>query len=505
MIRCQKPFFSHSPTLCLALLSIAFAGCTVGPKYQKPLVQSPPAFKELAGNDQWKTATPSDALLKGKWWEVFNDPQLNKLEELVNVDNNSVKQAEAQFRQARALILLNHSGYYPIIGTNPSITQGDRGTNAGGRGTTSSFGIPFSASWEPDLWGRVRLAVENSVANAQVFAADLENVRLSLQATLAADYFILLSNDMQLKLLNDTIAGYETYLTLTVNRFNGGVASRADVTLAQTQLFTTQAQATDLDVLRSQLEHAIAVITGQPPSALSIPRGKILELPPTIPTALPSQLLERRPDIAAQERLVAAANANVGIAQVAFYPTLTLSATAGLSSTNLQSLFTWASRTWSTGPSLSYTLFDFGTRDARLLQVQAAYDATIAAYRETVLTAFQQVEDNLSTLRVLAQETEQQARAIDAAEQALTLETERYKAGTDSYLNVITTQNIALADERAAVTLMQRRMTAAVNLILALGGGWDASTLPNADQMRTVEMGDPANTKKVAQPRPETN
>jgi NodT family efflux transporter outer membrane factor (OMF) lipoprotein len=310
---------------------------------------------------------------------------------------------------------------------------------------------------------------------------------------------------MQLKLLNDTIAGYETYLTLTVNRFNGGVASRADVTLAQTQLYTTQAQATDLDVLRSQLEHAIAVITGQPPSALSIPRGKILELPPTIPTALPSQLLERRPDIAAQERLVAAANANVGIAQVAFYPTLTLSATAGLSSTNLQSLFTWASRTWSTGPSLSYTLFDFGTRDARLLQVQAAYDATIAAYRETVLTAFQQVEDNLSTLRVLAQETEQQARAIDAAEQALTLETERYKAGTDSYLNVITTQNIALADERAAVTLMQRRMTAAVNLILALGGGWDASTLPNADQMRTVEMGDPANTKKVAQPRPETN
>jgi NodT family efflux transporter outer membrane factor (OMF) lipoprotein len=506
MIRCQNLSFQKLK-VCLTLLGtvVAFTGCTVGPKYQKPVMPSPPAFKELAGNDQWKTATPSDAALKGKWWEVFNDPQLNKLEELINVDNNNVKQAEAQFRQARSVVLINHSGYYPVIGSSPSISQSDRGSNAGGRGTSANFQIPFSATWEPDLWGRVRLAVENSVANAQVFAADLENIRLSLQATLAADYFALLANDMELNLLKDTLAGYEKYLTLTINRFNGGVASKADVTLAQTQLFTTQAQATDLDVQRNQLEHAIAVLIGQPPSALTIPRGKIETLPPAIPTALPSQLLERRPDIAAQERLVAAANANVGIAEVAFYPTLTLSATAGLSSPNLQNLFTWASRVWSTGPVLSQTLFDFGTRDARILQAKAAYDGTIAAYRQTVLTAFQQVEDNLSALRVLSQESQQQAKAIDAAQQSLQLVTERYKAGTESYLNVITTQLIALSDERAAVTLTQRRMTAAVNLILALGGGWDSSTLPTADQLRTVEMGDPANTKRVAQPRPETN
>jgi len=488
-------------------VSAFFSGCAVGPKYQVPVVQAPPAFKELAGNDQWKTATPGDALLKGKWWEIFNDPQLNALEELIDVNNYSVKQAEAQFRQARAIILANHSAYYPVIGSSPAISQSDRGS-AGGAGTggrSSLFQLPFTASWEPDLWGRVRLAVENSVDNAQVAAADLENVRLSLQATLASSYFSLLANDMQLALLNDTITAYERFLTLTVNRFNGGVASKADVTLAQTQLYTTQAQATDLDVNRTQLEHAIAVLTGQAPSALSIPRGKIVSLPPAIPTAVPSQLLERRPDIAAQERLVAAANASVGIAQAAFYPTLTLSATAGLTNSSLQNLFTWASRVWSAGPTISQTLFDFGTRDARVQQSLASYDAAVAAYRQTVLTAFQQVEDNLSALRILAQESEQQAQAVAAAQQSLVLEEERYKAGTDTYLNVITTQSIALSDERNAVTLMQRRMTSAVSLILALGGGWDTSTLPTPDQLRTLELGDPANTKKIAQPRPETN
>ena len=477
-----------------------FSGCSIGPKYVAPVVPAPPAFKELVGNDEWKTATPGDAMLKGKWWEIFNDPQLNQLEEKINLNNFNVKQFEAAFRQSRALILQNHANYYPSIGSGPSITQQDRAS-----GTSANFQIPFSATWEPDLWGRVRLAVENSVANTQVQAADLENLRLSLQATLAADYFTLLANDMQLTLLNDTIAGYDRYLTLTMNRFNGGVASRADVTLAQTQLYTTQAQATDLDVARNQLEHAIAVLIGVAPSELSIPRGKIVTLPPPIPVAIPSQLLERRPDIAAQERLIAAANANIGIAQTAFYPTLTLSATAGLSTPNLQNLFKWASRVWSTGPQVSQTLFDFGRRDGRVEQVVAAYDASVAAYRQTVLTAFQQVEDNLSALRVLSKEAEEEAKAVAAAEQALTLETERYKAGTDSYLNVITTQNIALSDERIAVTLLQRRMTSAVNLILALGGGWDASTLPTADQLRTVEMGDPATTNKVALPKPETH
>ncbi|MES1257314.1 MAG: efflux transporter outer membrane subunit [Acidobacteriota bacterium] len=492
--------FRQNPLILTVIAGAAlFSGCAVGPKYVAPVVPAPPAFKELVGNDQWKTATPGDAMLKGKWWEVFNDPQLNELEEKINLNNFNIKQAEASFRQSRALILQNHAGYYPSIGVSPAITQQDRKT-----GPSATFQIPFSATWEPDLWGRVRLAVENSVENTQVAAADLENLRLSLQATLAADYFTLLANDMQLDLLNDTITGYDRYLTLTMNRFNGGVASKADVTLAQTQLYTTQAQATDLDVTRTQLEHAIAVLIGVAPAELSIPRGKIVTLPPPIPVAIPSQLLERRPDIAAQERLIAAANANVGIAQTAFYPTLTLSATSGLSSPNLQNLLTWASRVWSAGPDVSHTLFDFGRRDARVDQVVAAYDGAVAAYRQTVLTAFQQVEDNLSALRILAKEAGEQDRAVAAAKQALDLETERYKAGTDSYLNVITTQNIALSDERVAVTLLQRRMTAAVGLILALGGGWDVSTLPTADQLRTVEMGDPATTNKVALPRPET-
>ncbi|MEP6717114.1 MAG: efflux transporter outer membrane subunit [Terriglobia bacterium] len=478
-----------------ALTSLFSAACTVGPKYQRPVMVAPPAFKELAGNDQWKTATPSDTLMRGKWWEVFGDPQLNTLEEMVATNNFSVKQAEAQFRQARALVLLNHAGYYPTIGANPAIQQTDRGT-----GTGSLFSLPFSASWEPDLWGRVRLSVDNANDNAQVFAADLENVRLSLQGALAVDYFTLLGTDMQLSLLNDTIEAYQKYLTLTNNRFNGGVASKADVTLAQTQLFTVQASATDLGVARNQFEHAIAVLTGRAPSELSIPQGKIAGLPAPIPIALPSQLLERRPDIAAQERLVAAANANVGIAQTAYYPRLTLSATAGLSSSSLTDLLKYGARTWSAGPGISHTLFDFGRRGAQVQQVEAAYDGVVAAYRQTVLTAFEQVEDNLSTMRVLAQEAQQLAQAVAAAEQSLALETERYKAGTDTYLNVITTQTIALNDERTSVLLLQRRMTASVNLILALGGGWDASTLPTKDQIRSDALGDPANTQSVAQP-----
>jgi len=473
------------------------SACTVGPKYQPPQTPAPPAFKEFGGSDEWKTATPSDGLYKGKWWEIFNDPKLNELEEHVSADNFSVKQAEAQFRASRALVLGNRANYYPTIGSNPSITQGDTS-----RGTSSSFALPFTATWEPDFWGRVRLAVENSNANAQVSAADLANMRLSLQGTLAIDYFNLLATDMEIALLDDTIKAYDTNLTLTNNRFNGGVAAKSDVTLAQTQLYTTQASRTDLLTTRNQLEHAIAVITGRPPAELTIVAGKIAAPPPPVPTELPSVLLERRPDIAAEERLVAAANASVGIAQTAYYPTLTLSATAGLSNGNLGSFFTYAGRLWSVGPSVSQTLFDFGRRNASVLYAQANYDATVAAYRETVLTAFQQVEDNLSNLRVLAQEAQETRAAVQAAELSLQLETERYKAGTDSYLNVITTQTITLGDQRTEVALLGRRMVSAVNLIVALGGGWDKSDLPSPDQIRSRGMGDPAEIPKVAQPRP---
>jgi NodT family efflux transporter outer membrane factor (OMF) lipoprotein len=477
-------------------------GCSIGPKYQRPAAPATPAFKELNGNDQWKMATPSDQLLKGKWWELFNDPELNRLEELVDINNQNVKQAEAQFRQARALVAGNYANYFPTIGANPSITQTDTGKNAGrgAGGRSQSFSLPFAISWEPDLWGRVRLAVENAADNAQVSAADLENARLSAQSFLATDYFTMVGNDMQQAILADTIEAYQKNLQLTINRFNGGVASRSDITLAQTQLAGAQAQSTDLRITRAQLEHAIAVLTGQAPSALEVPIAMIAAPPPPIPLALPSALLERRPDIAANERLVAAANANIGIAQTAYYPTLTLSAGPGLLATSLAKLFTSESRVWSAGPSLSQTLFDFGRRNAVVQGTQAAYDATVAGYRQTVLSAFQEVEDDLAALRYLAEEAGQQQEAVVAAEQALVLENARYLAGTDSYLNVITTQTIELTDKQAAVTILQRRMLAAVDLVKALGGGWNASTLPSTDQLRSAELANPNNTQKVSQP-----
>lgn len=484
----------------IALSALLSSACRIGPTYQAPAVPAPPAFKEFAGSDEWKTATPSDGKLRGKWWEIFNDPKLNELEEHVALDNFSVKQAEAQFRISRAIVLGDRSNYYPTIGSTPSINQSDNV-----RGTNSNFALPATATWEPDFWGRVRLAVEGANDNAQVLAADLENVRLSLQGTLAIDYFNLLSVDMQIKLLDDTIEAYQKNLTLTMNRFKGGVAARSDVTLAQTQVYTTQASRTDLLTTRNQLEHAIAVITGKAPAEFALATGRINALqPPPIPVGIPSALLERRPDIAAQERLIAAANANIGIAQTAYYPTLTLGATAELANANLAKLFTWGSRVWSTGPSINQTLFDYGKRDASVQSARASYDSAVNAYRQTVLTAFQQVEDNLSNLRVLAQEAQQLDSAVKAAEQSLQLEIDRYKAGTDSYLNVITTQTIALNDERSAVVLLGRRMVSAVNLMVALGGGWDTSTLPTPDQIRSRGMADPKNVQKVAQPKPDT-
>jgi NodT family efflux transporter outer membrane factor (OMF) lipoprotein len=477
------------------LTSLCCSGCVIGPPYQRPVAQAPVALKEMAGNDQWKMATPSDDLPKGKWWEVFGDPQLNRLEELVNINNQNLKQAEAQFRQARALVALNRANYYPTISSTPAITQTSVGSNTGrGAGTSQSFSIPADVTWEPDLWGRVRLSVESAVSNAQVSAADLENVRLSQQALLAIDYFSLAAEDMQQAVLHDTIEAYRQNLKLTTDRFNGGVASRSDITLAQTQLSGAMAQSTDLRVLRAQYEHAIATLTGQPPVSLDIGISKIGDPPPPIPTvpvAVPSQLLERRPDIAASERLVAAANANVGLAEAAFYPTLTLSANPGLLASSLASLFTYASRTWSAGPALSQTLVDFGRRRAQLEGAQAAYDATVAAYRQTVLSAFQEVEDDLASLRYLAEEAGLQQEAVAAATQSLGLENDRYKAGTDSYLNVITTQAILLSDQQNAVTILQRRMIAAVDLIKALGGGWDASTLPSGDVLRSTTRADP--------------
>jgi len=344
------------------------------------------------------------------------------------------------------------------------------------------------------------LSVENAVSNAQVSAADLENIRLSQQALLATDYFLLSAQDMQLNILSDTIETYEKNLQLTTNRFKGGVASRSDITLAQTQLAGAKAQSTQMHIARAQAEHAIAMLTGQLPASLEIGASKISGPPPPIPMGVPSQLLERRPDIAASERLVAAANATIGIAQAAYYPTLTLTASPGFLSSTLQNLITYASRSWSAGGSLSQTFFDFGRRGATVESARASYDATVASYRQTVLSAFQEVEDDLSNLRYLAEEAVENQEAVVAAQEALTLEMARYRAGTDSYLNVITTQIIALGDQQTAITILQQRMSAAVDLVKALGGGWDASTLPSGNALRSAELADPKSTQNVAQP-----
>ncbi len=478
------------------------ASCTIGPKYQRPPAPAPVAFKEMAENGQWKMATPSDALLKGKWWEIFGDPQLNRLEELVSVNNQNVKQAAAEYREARATVAANHANYYPTIGSSPAITQTYLGKNAD-RGlaiTTNNFSLPVTASWEPDLWGRVRLSVENAVANAQVSAADLENTRLSEQALLASDYFSMAGAEMQLALLQDTIAAYKKNLDLTLNQFNGGVASKSNVTLAQTQLDAAEAQFTGTQITRAQYEHAIAILIGEPPSSLELGPVKIAGPPPPVPVAVPSQLLERRPDIAASERQVAAANSAISLAKVAYYPTLTLSATPGLLSSSLVNLVSFASRYWSAGPSLSQTLFDFGRRGAALESAEAAYDATVANYRQTVLTAFQNVEDDLANLRYLAEEEGQQKEAVTANLEAMSLENDRYLAGTDSYLNVVTVQTTLLGNQQTYVAVVQQRMVEAVNLVKDLGGGWDASTLPSGEALRAAAPADPKSTQDPARP-----
>jgi len=460
------------------LTSILCSSCAISTKYSRPAIQSAPAFNELAGSDQWKTAAPSDTNLRGNWWEIFGDPQLNSLEEKIATSNWSVKQLEAVFREAIETIDINRTGFYPTVTSSPSISQSDRGSHGAGGGTSATFSLPFSATWVPDLWNRVGMSVQAANLNAQVSAADLENLRLSLQGTLAVDYFSLLGSDSQLNLLNQNIGIYQDYLNLTNNRFNAGVASRTDVLLAQTQLTQTQAQAIDLGVTRHQLEHSIAVLTGQFPGSFHIAAGKLPAEPPQVPVGVPSTLLERRPDVAAAERLVMAANVQIGIAKTAFFPTLTLSGTTGLSSGSLLNLLTWGSRVWTAGPTLAETLFDAGRRRTVVRQARDAYDATAASYQEIVLNAMADVEDNLSTLRILEQQAKAQRVAVESARQSLDLAMSRYKGGLVTYLEVVTAQSTALKNESTEVDLLRQRMDASVLLIKALGGGWDVSKLP---------------------------
>ena len=475
-------------SLCLA--SLFLAGCMVGPKYVKPTTPMAPDFKEqppdsFRENNGWKPAQPQDQAIRSKWWEVFGDTQLNTLEDQLTSANQNLKVAEARLRQARAMIRFNRSSQVPTIMTAPSVVNERLSANqpyfpsSQANNGTGNFSLPFDLSYEVDLWGRVRRTINASREEAQATAADLETARLSLHAELALDYFELRSADAQKQLLDDTVKAYSDALTLTQNRFNGGAAPKSDVAQAQTQLEAARVQDTDVTIARSQFEHAIATLIGQPPAQFSLPPAPQARLQlPTIPVGLPSSLLERRPDIAAGERRVAEANDQVGIARAAFFPTLVIGATGGFEGTTVTNWLNWPSRMWAVGPQLSETLFDGGRRRATSEAARANYDATVATYRQTALDAFQEVEDNLAALRILEKEADQQHSATASAEESLQLFKNRYEGGVDNYLQVITAQTIALADERNDIDIQRRRMDASVLLVKAVGGGWDTSQLP---------------------------
>jgi NodT family efflux transporter outer membrane factor (OMF) lipoprotein len=454
-----------------ALSACLLAGCAAGPDYARPVVESPAAYKEQGA---WKAAQPGDDAGRGKWWEVFSDPLLNSLQEQVDVSNQNLARAEAQFRQAEAMVQGARASYFPGITGSASSARSRASSTTVSRDVVTSYSLPVSLSWEADIWGRIRRNVEANEAGAQASAADLESARLSAHAQLAQNYFQLRALDRERQLFDDTVAGYEKSLQLTQNQYQVGVAARADVVQAQTQLKTAQAQALDLGVPRAQLEHAIALLIGKPASGFSLPRMPLSAKPPQIPAGVPSELLERRPDIAAAERRMAAANAQIGVAKAAYFPSLTLSAAAGFQSASFAPWLTAPSRFWSIGPAIALSLFDGGLRRAQTGQAIAAYDANVAAYRQAVLTGFQEVEDNLASLRILEQEAEVQGEALRLAEQSLALAVNQYKAGTVTYLNVVVAQATALASQRSAVDIAYRRLNASVQLIKALGGGWNA-------------------------------
>jgi NodT family efflux transporter outer membrane factor (OMF) lipoprotein len=465
--------------LAVALLA---AGCSVGPNYVRPGAPAPAAFKEAAG---WKIAEPRDEAAHGPWWTVYDDETLARLEAAVESANQNVAAAEARFREARALVSAARASWYPTVtvGVSAGRARGSenlssvQGRGFGGR-TESDFTMPLSVSWELDVWGRIRREVESRAASAQASAADLASTQLSLQAELAIDYFRLRTLDAQRRLFDASVDAFAKSLELTRNRYAGGVASRADVVQAETQLASTRAQAIDLGVERAQTEHAIAVLTGQSPAELSLEYAPLNAAPPDVPPGVPAALLERRPDVAAAERRVAAANAEIGVAQAAYFPTVELSATGGFESNDIAKWLVWPSRFWSFGPSVSETVFDGGARGALTAQARATYDETVATYRQSTLAAFEQVEDALAALRLLEEEARIQNEAVTSAREAVRILTNQYKAGIAGYLEVVITQAAALANERTAVDILGRRLAASVLLVEALGGGWRTDDLP---------------------------
>lgn len=469
----------HASRPGIALALVLLSACAPKIKYEQPTVDIAPAFRE---NADWKTAQPADATLRGTWWELFNDPDLNALEQQVDISNQTLKAAEAQFAQARALVRGARANLFPTVDLAPSASRGQQSAN---RATSSfhqaynDFVLPVDATWEPDVWGRIHYAISASQAAAQASAADLETARLSVHAELAFDYFTLRGIDRDRQLLDAAVESFEKALELTQNRFQGGIASQADVAQAETVLETTRAQAVDVAVARASFEHAIAVLVGRPASTLSIPVKPMSDSPPSVPVGMPSELLERRPDIAGAERRVAAANAQLGVATAAFYPRLILSGAAGFETSPLGSLLSGPSAFWTVGGALLVNVFDAGRRRSVADQARAEQDQATAVYRQVVLVAFREVEDQLAALRILDQEAAVQRRAVDAAERALMQATNRYRGGLASYLEVTVAQNAALTNQRTAAGILTRRMNASVLLLKGLGGGWQLSSLPS--------------------------
>jgi NodT family efflux transporter outer membrane factor (OMF) lipoprotein len=465
----------------MAGVAFLVGGCMVGPKYTKPSVEVTPAYKEMDG---WKTAQPSDHLPRGEWWTIFGDADLNALEEQIAAANQNLKIAEARLREARAMVRFNRAALFPTISASAGLSSVRDSSNRPFLGQGVNLGnsgdllFSLDMSYEIDLWGRVRRTVAAARHEAQATAADLETAGLSLQAELAMDYFELRSADAQKQLLDETVKAFEAALRLTTNRFEGGAAPKSDVAQAQTQLDTTRAQATDITVQRAQFEHAIATLIGKPPAEFTLSSRPLDTRPPDIPVGLPSQLLERRPDIAAAERRVAEANEQIGIAKAAYYPTVMLNASVGFEGSSFGNVLNASSLLWAVGASITQTIFDAGRRRATSDAAIATYDATVATYRQTTLTAFQQVEDNLAALRILEQEAGEQRRAVASAGQSLQLFTNRYKGGVDNYLQVITAQTVLLGNQRNDIDILRRRMDASVLLVKAVGGGWDVADLP---------------------------
>ncbi|SEH85110.1 efflux transporter outer membrane subunit [Stutzerimonas xanthomarina] len=474
--------------LALVVLVLSVAACTLGPDYQRPELPMAAEFKQAEG---WKVANPADVLERGSWWRLYGDAKLDALVCRLNLSNQNLAAAEAQYRQARALVRGARSQLFPTVGGSAGATRaaqnGSTSAVQGGSasGISESYSVGLDASWELDVWGRLRRNLEANRASMQASAADLAAVRLSLQSELVQTYLQLRVMDEQQRLLNQTVEAFARSLRLTENQYRAGIVPKSDVTQALTQLRSTEAQAIDLQWQRAQMEHAIAVLIGVPPAELNV--AELDEIPelPAVPLALPSQLLERRPDIASAERQVIAANAQIGVAEAAWYPDLTLSASGGYRNSSLSNLISLPNRFWSLGPQLAVTLLDFGGRRADLEAAEANYDLTVANYRQTVLDSFREVEDNLVQLRVLAAEAVVQRQALEAAQESLRLVQNQYRAGTVDFLSVATVQTSALNNERTYLTLLGDQLTASVQLIAALGGGWEEQTLQTEPVMQT--------------------